>query len=536
MISFLKHITQGFRGKLTLIILIRVVQVTLSLLFVWFSKKAIDLATGVTDGTLWRTGTLLIAITLVQIVLRTYDVRLRNMTEVRMSNRIRRMVYEHLIYTRWETVTDMHSGDLLTRMIRDIDDVVRIPVTALPLIVSALLQFVGALALLITFDPVLALALGVVMPLLAIFSKRYYVRMRHYSHRIKESESHITELMEESLLNQLVIRTFELQEKNLDRLTALQETLQGHVKRRTKVSVFANLTMQLAFTGGYLTAFLWSVYGLAKRTISFGTVTAYIQLVSRIQRPLLDVMRLLPQVIAAKTAVERLEQLTSHELEETGKQVLLTGAVSLCIDHLTFAYDVEAPNVLSDFSLHTRPGDMIAVTGETGAGKTTLLRLLLGLLKPTAGAIRIGDGRQEVAVSEATRSNFVYVPQGHSLFSGTIRENLKIGDEHADDEKLKEVLETASARFVFDLPDGLDTLLGENGSGLSEGQAQRIAIARSLLRPGKILLLDEATSALDAETEKNFLRQLKQRLGNRTVLFITHHREVADFCDNVIKI
>lgn len=536
MISFLKHITWGFRRQLMLITVIHVTEVLLSLLFVWFSKRAIDIATHVAEGVLWHEGVLLIAITLLQIVLRSFDVRLRNMTEVGMGNRIRRMVYSRLIYTRWEAITTMHSGDLLTRMIRDIDDVVRIPVTVFPIFASALIQFAGALVLLLMLDPILALVLGVGMPLLALFSRRYYVRMRRYTHQVKESESRITALMEESLLNQLVIRTFEQQEKNLDRLESLQDELRGHIDHRTGVSVFANIIMHLAFNGGYLTAFLWSVYGLAQQTISFGTVTAYIQLVARIQRPLLDVMRLLPQVIAAKAAIERLEQLTCHELEDSDQQILLTGAVSLDIDHLTFGYEAGAPPVLSDFSLHAKPGDMIAVMGETGAGKTTLLRLLLGLVKPNGGSIRIGDNRQQVTVSEATRSNFVYVPQGHSLFSGTIRDNLKIGDEHADDEKLRSVLETASARFVFDLPDGLDTLLGENGSGLSEGQAQRIAIARSLLRPGKIILLGEATSALDAETEKKFLQQMKQRSENRTVLFITHHREVASFCDTIVTI
>jgi ABC-type bacteriocin/lantibiotic exporter with double-glycine peptidase domain len=169
--------------------------------------------------------------------------------------------------------------------------------------------------------------------------------------------------------------------------------------------------------------------------------------------------------------------------------------------------------------------------GETGVGKTTLLRLLLALIKPDSGSIEIEDETQSVVVSESTRSNFVYVPQGGSLFSGTIRDNLLLGNALADDDELKRVLHIASAQFVFDLPNELDTILGENGSGLSEGQAQRVAIARSLLRPGKILLLDEATSALDSETEQTFLKNLKRDIGDRTVLFITHHTEIASFCD-----
>ena len=174
---------------------------------------------------------------------------------------------------------------------------------------------------------------------------------------------------------------------------------------------------------------------------------------------------------------------------------------------------------------------MVAITGETGVGKTTLLRLLLALVRPDLGSITLNDGNRTVEVSERTRTNFVYVPQGGSLFSGTIRDNLLLGDASANDVQLRHALMTASAGFVFDLPNGLDTELGEGGAGLSEGQAQRIAIARAMLRPGRILLLDEATSALDPDTEQRFMHNLRREMGNRAIIFITHQPEVAAFCD-----
>lgn len=530
-LEFLKHTSKGYRTRIGMIILIGLVEVAFSLAFVWYSKIIIDTATQGVKGELFYYAILLIVLIILQILFRLLDIRLRRMTEVRMANSIRHNVFSHLLYTRWQDLSAMHSGDMITRIIKDTDDVINVIVTALPLAIVTATQFAGAVALLYFLDPTLAIILGVGMPLLALLSKRYYTHMRKYTLEVKESESMITSMVGESLLNQVVIRTFERQENELKRLDKLQSKLHRSVHKRTNVSIFANLMMGITFNGGYITAFLWSTYGLASKTVTFGMVTAYLQLVNRIQRPIFNLIRLLPSIVAAKTAVERLIYITDFKLEENKTKTLLEGNVTLKIKNLSFAYSTESKPVLSDFSMTVKPGTMVAVMGETGVGKTTLLRLLLALIKPDSGSIVIEDEAQSVVVSESTRSNFVYVPQGGSLFSGSIRENLLLGNEDADDEELSRVLHIASAKFVFDLPNGLDTVLGENGAGLSEGQAQRVAIARSLLRPGKILLLDEATSALDNETEHLFLKNLKQEIGDRTVLFITHHTEIATFCD-----
>lgn len=536
MIAFLRHIIQGYKKNVFYLTLIGIFDVAFSLAFVWFSKTVIDVATGVREGSLYHYGTLLVVLISFQIVLRIIDVRLENMTEVRMGNSIRHKLFSHLMYTRWSELSSMHSGDVLTRMIRDTDDVVKVFTTVIPMFISAILQLVGAVILLSIFDLTLALILGIAIPLVALFSRLYYVRMRKYTLQVKESESQITSMVEESIQNQLVIRTFERQEANLEKLGMLQDELYAKVGRRTNVSVFANAIMNVAFHGGYITAFLWGAYGLAKKTITYGTVTAYLQLVARIQRPVFDLMRLLPTVIAAKAAVERLQSMTKFELEDKRKKIFLQGPAALKIEGLTFSYSPDDKPVIQNFSMAAAPGSMTAIMGETGAGKTTLLRLLLGLVKPNSGTIVLESGRQAVPVSENTRGNFVYVPQGGSLFSGTIRENLQIGNPKADEALMRHALSVASAEFVFALPQGLDTVLAQDGAGLSEGQAQRIAIARAFLRPGKIMLLDESTSALDAETEKKFLLRLKQEMGDKVVVFITHHAEVAAQCDWVVKI
>lgn len=531
-LQFLRFTSKGFKSGIGLITFIGLSEVASSLAFVWFSKTIIDVATGEREGNLLQYSIILVTLVVFQILLRLWDIRLRRMTEVRMANSIRLNVFSRLLYTRWQELSTLHSGDMLTRIIKDTDDVINVIVTTFPLAISAGVQFIGALVILFILDPILALILGIGMPLLALFGRLYYTKMRKYTVEIKESESLITSMMEESLLNQIIIRTFERQENELNRLEKLQSKLHRSVHKRTNISVVANLLMGSTFSGGYITAFIWSAYGLAKKTVSFGTVTAYLQLVNRIQRPLFDLIRLLPSIVSAKTAVERLIYLTGFKLEDIKEKIVLNGKITLKFENVTFAYTPESKPVLSDFSMIVKPGTMVAVMGETGVGKTTLLRLLLALIKPDSGKITISDGNEDVTISERTRANFVYVPQGNSLFSGTIRDNLLMGDLSADDDELKRVLKIAVAEFVFDLPEGLDTVLGENGSGLSEGQAQRIAIARSLLRPGKVLLFDEATSALDNDTEREFLKNLKSEISDRTVLFITHQREVASFCEH----
>ena len=536
MIKFLKYISSGHWKSLSAILLIGILQVAVSLCFVWILKTVIDVATGDVSGSLFTYSAILVSLALLRVGLNVLEVRYANLTEVKVGNSIRQKVFSNLLYTKWIELNSLHSGDMLTRIIKDTDDIIKTLITTFPLLVTSVLQLVGAFVILLVMDPFLALVLGVFMPLLLLLSKPYYLKMRNYAREIKESESSITSMMEENLLNQLVIRTYERQENELGRLSNLQQELQAKVEKKTKVSALARFVSGMAFSGGYITAFIWGAWGIANKSITFGTVTAYLQLVNQIQRPLFDLMRLFPTLISAQAATERLSFLSELQTEDIGEKIFLTGEVSLIIDQVSYAYNVKSERIISDFSLSANSGEMIALMGETGAGKTTLIRLILSLIEPDNGLITIKNETISVKVSPSTRSNFVYVPQGNTLFSGTIRDNLLIGNPDADADMLVGALQIASANFVLNLPKGLDTVLGVGGSGVSEGQAQRVAIARSLLRPGKILLLDEATSALDMETEKTFLKNLKAHIGNRTVLFITHHAEVAKYCDRIYRI
>ena len=307
--------------------------------------------------------------------------------------------------------------------------------------------------------------------------------------------------------------------------------------------MYSRTAVMAGFESGYLAAFLWGIHGLYNGTISFGMMTAYLQLAGQIQRPLAELARLLPGLIQSHTAFSRISEIERLPKEEETSESEISGTTSplgISFQNVSFCYPGKELPVLSNFNHVFAPGSKTAIMGETGAGKSTLLRLILALLTPQKGEITIfsrsGNEENSMPVSAGTRRQIVYVPQGNSLLSGTIRYNLRTAKPDATEEEMKAALHHAAADFVFDLKFGLETTCGEHGDGLSEGQAQRIAIARGLLRPGAILLLDEISAALDEETEKQLMQRLSQRTGSHTILFVTHRHGVIPFCDDILRV
>ncbi|MBQ8736732.1 MAG: ATP-binding cassette domain-containing protein, partial [Bacteroidaceae bacterium] len=290
----------------------------------------------------------------------------------------------------------------------------------------------------------------------------------------------------------------------------------------------------IGFTGGYFVALVWGLFQLQSGMITVGVLMAFTQLISRIQRPLIDMARMFPMFVNSFASAERLIELEELPLEKELQPVKLLSPAGVRFDNVSYKYSEKGRMVLAGFSHEFKPGSFTAILGETGAGKTTLIRLMLSLLSPTSGKVTICNGEREVDASVATRCNFSYVPQGNTLFSGTIRDNLMFGNPEATEKQIKDAISIAMAEFVYDLHEGIDTVCGENGGGLSEGQAQRIAIARALVRPCRILLLDEATSALDIETERHLLQNIKKFMSDTTIIFVTHRLAVVEFTSDQI--
>lgn len=536
-LSYFFRTTGPYQPALLLSVLSGIVLALCSFCYVYISKALVDVATGHAQGSFTCWALVFGVIILLRIATRSLRTWLQSRSLYRMKNAMRQRLFDSLLQMSGASRGRMHSGDMVNRIEGDVDAVAAAFCLTLPNLFGTVLQFVVAFIYLVWLDARLAWMLLAIIPP-GLLAARYVMhRMRVMSKDVRTVDSHVQAHIQESIQHQTLIKTLEFDGQSSLGLSHLQRELYDNSMKRTRFSVAAHVISALCLSGSYALAFLWGVNGLAAGVVTYGMMTAFLQLVGQVQRPLVEIGEQLPSLFHCTASIDRLEELDALEKEPLCEPVQIPGMPGVRVTDLSFRYQEDSDWIFRHFSYDFKPGSKTAVIGSTGGGKTTLIKLILSLCTPQSGKLTFySEASGDIPASPATRCNLVYVPQGNSLLSGTIRDNLLMGDPYADEQKMKDALYTAAADFVRELPRGLDSQCAESGGGLSEGQAQRIAIARGLLRPGGVLLLDEFSSALDPDTEKLLLQRLVERRPDSTVIFITHREQIAQYCDRILKL
>lgn len=525
---------------LTGAVLCQLVLVGIALCYVYISKSLVDVASGVGEGgarELVLLGCAMVLTILLRIGFQSCISYVESKAEIKIANSLRQREFDKLMHLKSDYRKHWHSGDLVNRMQSDVSAVASSIGRVIPNLTGAVLKFSAAFAYMLVLEARLAWLLVLVIPV-GVFGGRFVLRRtRALTLAVREGDGKVQSHVQESVQHLPVIQGLEYGANSSSELEMIQDDFYSKIMRRTRFSIVARILTALAFSLGYAIAFLWGVRGIWLGSVSFGLMTAFLQLVGQIQRPLLEMSEQLPSLFHCSASIDRLMEIEAMPGEEEGEALMMDGIAGVRLENLSFHYPDGEEMIFDNFSHDFKPGSRTAVIGETGIGKSTLIKLLMSLLQADSGNITLYDLKGDCAeASSRTRCNMVYVPQGNTLFSGSIRENLLMGKPDADESQMREALHRAAADFVDRMPEGLDSQCFEAGGGLSEGQAQRIAIARALLRPGSILLLDEFSSALDPETEELLLERLNDGSSDKTMIFITHRERVADYCDSILRL
>lgn len=530
-------ILRPYSGRMFLMILMHVAVTACSIAFVYISKRLVDIAVMLLHGEgnpseLKLFSLFMVLVVLLRIAFNALRTYVQNTSEVMVKNSLRIRLFDMFLHLDHADARRHHTGDIVNRIQEDVRAVASAVMTAIPALIGAAIQLAAAAVFFLWLDVRIAVAVILIIPLGIVAGRFVSKRIRILTKDIRESDAKIQSHVQENIQHHDLLQSLEYLDPSVAGLSSLQGEMYDKELRRTRFSIVSRIFLALSFQAGQVVAFICGAFGIAAGTVTYGMMTAFLQLVSQIQRPLIEISSRLPSLVHSLASIDRIMELEALPVEDHEERQFMNAPAGISVEDISFAYPGSSEPVFSGFSHDFTPGSRTSVTGHTGIGKSTLMRMFMGFLRPDSGKVMLYSAVDApVSASPATRCNLVYVPQGNSLFSGSIRENLLMGDPEASDERMREALETAAADFVFSLPEGLDTICHEAGAGLSEGQAQRIAIARAILRPGNILLFDEFSSALDADTETLLMDRLTSRLCDRTMIFITHRDSITSYCD-----
>lgn len=509
-------------------LLLGILEVIVSLLQVWTVKRVIDSASINTGESIIRSIGILTLLIVLGFALTAFNTWVGNIEGTRAKNNMRQRILHKLLLSK--DSGKLHSGDIVNRIEIDVSTVINFVGYKIPESASGLIMFAAAMVCLYHLDHYLPiLVFGVIVISLAI-SRIYIKKMHKLIKDVRESEGNIQAVIQDSIQNRSLLKVLEATQTIAERFSFVQSNLFGNMKRSTLFSIRASAIVSAGESFVYILTFLWAALRMSAGTLTFGGMTAFLQLINKVYRPLRNLYGILPSFVGAVTSAERLIEMENWDKELNDNPIKMDGPCGIMLDNVSFRYDDSSEDVISNLSFDFHPGTSTALIGKTGTGKTTILKLLVALAVPQKGHVRVYNEKESFETSLSMRCNFIYVPQGNTLMHGTIRDNLLLGNPSATDDEIYEMLHVCCADFVRSIPNGLDTLCHENGGGLSEGQAQRIAIARGLLHGGEILILDEVTSALDEETTKELLDNLYENYADRTLIFATHDPLVIERC------
>lgn len=532
--KWLMKYSKPYMGRIVLMMIFSIMATVVSLWMVNISKNIIDNATG---GNKFLTllivyFCLMIAMQIVGIV----STLLSAVLNEKFSFGIRKQIYDKIIRSHWMDVKRFHTGDLMTRLTSDAGAIADGIIGTIPNIIILFIELLLVFITLFIYSPLLAIFALLVAPVAALVSFFLGKKLKKLQVKVQESESNYRSFLQESLANLLVVKSFANEDYSVDRLTTLREERFRWVFKKTKMSIASSTVMSMTFQLGYIVAFAYGAWQISTGQITYGTMSIFLTLVNRVQGPIIGLAQQIPRVVSVLASAGRVIELQNIPVEERLPEKITSDKIGVDIDHLTFGYTDEV--VLDDVSLKIKPGEFVAVIGESGIGKTTLLRIVMSFMGNYTGKVDFFDENGMTDTANANTRRFIsYVPQGNTLFSGTVRENIRMGKLDATDEEMWDALKlSAGYDFVKELPNGLYTVIGERGHGISEGQAQRIAIARAFVRKAPLLILDEATSALDENTEKEVIKGLQQLEPRPTCIVVTHRKSILAYCDREIKI